>query len=249
MAQQPLPFPPPPALEAEETPSDPQNLATQPFGTAPNLPPGYQPSHSAIDPVESPEAPAGENPGASALPPEEIAPAAPEPEILRAKPDPRSYTAVILQGLDKVTARRQQFEAMMGTVTSFGNLEIVPRACWQSPPEDRKDAAALLEIWQWKPGEKPSFVFFGWMFASSPALSSLEHPVYDLTVLSCKEDPKSKAERLKKEKAEQKKQAQEEKAQAPLAPPPPPPAAPVPALPTSPATPGLLTIPPEILED
>ena len=118
-----------------------------------------------------------------------------------------NITSLKLQGLDKVTARRQELEATMGTVTSFGNLEIVPRACWQSQEEDKPDSAALLEIWQWKSGEKPSFVFFGWMFASSPALSSLEHPIYDLTVLKCIEDP----EDVKKHELEKKKAAEEAK--------------------------------------
>lgn len=206
-----LPPPDHPPAEASDTPA-----ATQPFAPTPPLPEGYKPSRSAIDPVE----PDPNNPATSPLPPSyqgeglpqesteesSLQAGPPPPDIITAQPDPRTYIATTLQGLDKVTARRQQFDATMGTVTSFGNLEIVPRACWQSPAEDKPDSAALLEIWQWKPGEKPSFVFFGWMFSSSPGLSSLEHPIYDLTVLKCVQDPKE----LKEEKQKQNDAAKEE---------------------------------------
>lgn len=111
---------------------------------------------------------------------EEITPDAPEPE--------KVYKAVRLRGLDKITTRNQEFEAMMGAVTRFSNLEIIPRGCWVAPETQHPEHAGLLEVWHWKPGEQPSLVFFGWMFASSPALSSLEHPVYDLTMLECVED-------------------------------------------------------------
>lgn len=119
-------------------------------------------------------------------PPEQTGPT--EEEILQdfvAKD--HEFSSVFLQGLDKLTAQREQFHATMGAVTRFGNLEIVPRACWKSPPSERPETAALLEIWEWRPTEQPIQRFFGWMFASSPALSSLEHPVYDVTVLDCVE--------------------------------------------------------------
>lgn len=119
------------------------------------------------------------------------------------KPEPQNYGAIRLQGLDKVTAKRERFDATMGAVTRFGNLEIIPRACWKAPPSQRPETAGLLEVWYWKPGEQPEQLFYGWMFASSPALSSLEHPVYDVTVLECLE--KSADEEGDEEAEEEKK--------------------------------------------
>lgn len=98
-----------------------------------------------------------------------------------------NYTGLKFRGLNKVTTRSEEIEAVMGAVTRFGNLEIIPRGCWVAPPNKRPEQAGLLEVWYWKQGEKPSLVFFGWMFSSSPALSSLEHPVYDITMLECVE--------------------------------------------------------------
>ncbi|MCK5792745.1 MAG: DUF2155 domain-containing protein [Ketobacter sp.] len=91
-----------------------------------------------------------------------------------------------LQGLNKVTARTSVLEAPLGTVMRFGTLEIIARTCWVTPPEQRPETAALLEVRELKPDEGPQRLFSGWMFASSPAISALEHPVYDVAVLSCK---------------------------------------------------------------
>jgi len=92
---------------------------------------------------------------------------------------------VILQGLDKITARVSTITAPVGVTVYFGSLQIKARACDKHPPEETPEAAAFLEVVEAKPGEAPVTRFSGWMFASSPALSALEHPVYDLWVLDC----------------------------------------------------------------
>ena len=60
------------------------------------------------------------------------------------------------------------------------------RDCEKNPPEERPESAAFLEIDEVRPGESEVKRFSGWMFATSPALSALEHPVYDINVLDCK---------------------------------------------------------------
>lgn len=93
---------------------------------------------------------------------------------------------VKLRGLNKITAKTEIIEAPVGIVKHFGNLEIVARKCWKSPPTEQPENAALLDIWEHKVDEAaPQRVFTGWMFASSPSLSTMEHPVYDITVLEC----------------------------------------------------------------
>ena len=90
-----------------------------------------------------------------------------------------------LQGLDKITARVSTIEAPVGQPVAFGALEITVRACDKRPPEEPPESAAYLEIVERKVNEEPKTVFSGWMFASSPAVSALEHPVYDIWVLDC----------------------------------------------------------------
>ncbi len=94
--------------------------------------------------------------------------------------------AAMLQGLDKVTARISSFEAPINKPVRFGSLEIVVRACNKRPVEETPESAAFIEIIEQLPGEAPKALFSGWMFASSPGLNPLEHPVYDVWVTDCK---------------------------------------------------------------
>ena len=94
--------------------------------------------------------------------------------------------AVVLQGLDKVTARVSSFETPIGKSVRFGTLEIIPRACDRTPPEEPPESTVYLDITDMRPGAPPIDLFHGWMFASSPSLNALEHPVYDVWVLECK---------------------------------------------------------------
>jgi hypothetical protein len=92
----------------------------------------------------------------------------------------------VLQGLDKITARVSRFDAAVGQTVRFGTLSVVVRDCEKSAPEERPEDAAFMQIYENRPGEAPMRRFSGWMFASSPALSALEHPVYDVNLLDCK---------------------------------------------------------------
>jgi hypothetical protein len=105
-----------------------------------------------------------------------------------APPSPPAPTAqmAVLQGLDKVTARISTLNAPLGQAVRFGTLEIVVRTCRTRPPEEPPETTAFLEIVEARRGEAPARLFTGWMFASSPALNPLEHPVYDVWVIDCK---------------------------------------------------------------
>jgi hypothetical protein len=83
----------------------------------------------------------------------------------------------ILQGLDKTTARVSRIVVPVGETVRFGSLTIELAACDKRPPEETPEAAAFLKIVEQKPDEAPLLRFSGWMFASSPALSAMEHPV------------------------------------------------------------------------
>ncbi len=99
-------------------------------------------------------------------------------------------SGAVLQGLDKITARVSAIEVDVGTTARFGSLLITLRACREAPPIDPPEAAAFLEIKEVKPDEGPELVFSGWMFASSPALSALENPIYDVWVTGCRDAAK-----------------------------------------------------------
>jgi hypothetical protein len=106
--------------------------------------------------------------------------------ISSAASDMISEPVAVLQGLDKITARVSEIEAPVGKTVLFGTLSITVRDCEKNPPEDRPESAAFLQIDEVRPGEDNIKKFSGWMFAQSPGLSSLEHPVYDVILLDCK---------------------------------------------------------------
>ncbi|MEQ8354194.1 MAG: DUF2155 domain-containing protein [Kiloniellaceae bacterium] len=100
----------------------------------------------------------------------------------------------VLQGLDKITARISTFEAPLDVPVRFGSLEIVARVCDKKPPEETPESTAFLEIDDVRPDSPTIELFKGWMFASSPAVSALEHPVYDVWVVDCKKASSSAPE-------------------------------------------------------
>lgn len=95
------------------------------------------------------------------------------------------YPVAVLRGLDKVAAKAERFLAPVGVPMHFGTLDVTVRACAKTPPEEKPEAAAYLEINESRQGTQPVVLFRGWMYASSPSLSGLEHPVYDLWLLDC----------------------------------------------------------------
>ncbi|HYC13349.1 MAG TPA: DUF2155 domain-containing protein [Stellaceae bacterium] len=106
----------------------------------------------------------------------------------RPAPQPQGPKIAVLQGLDKTTARVTRFEAPIGETVTFGTLRVTVRACNKAPPEEPPNTNAFLEIDEThpqEPGAEPLRLFSGWMFASSPALSAMEDPIYDVTLLDC----------------------------------------------------------------
>jgi hypothetical protein len=101
------------------------------------------------------------------------------------------HQVAVLQGLDKITARVSPVFGTLGLPTYFGSLEIVVRACRETPPTEPPESAAFVEIRELPPNadrdREPEILFSGWMFASSPAVSALEHAVYDIWVVDCEE--------------------------------------------------------------
>lgn len=118
---------------------------------------------------------------------------------------------VIVRALDKITGRSTDFEMNQGEPKVYGSLRIDLETCYQTPPEEPPESAAFLRITSAtskqvqtmaaprdlteeeilaSEAEDADIRFSGWMFASSPGLSALEHPVYDIWVIACSEiDP------------------------------------------------------------
>ncbi|MEM6682239.1 MAG: DUF2155 domain-containing protein [Pseudomonadota bacterium] len=91
-----------------------------------------------------------------------------------------------LRAANKVTGRTEDILVETGVMHRFGQLEINAFSCTKAPPEELPESTAYLQIDELTSEGVRSRIFSGWMFASSPALNALEHPVYDLWVTDCK---------------------------------------------------------------
>ena len=113
-----------------------------------------------------------------------IVPMTPAPK----KPTWLETNTVVLRTIDKVSARSGTFDIPVGKTMKFGNsLFIRTEVCRKSSPLDKPESASFLRIWERKPSQDKSvWIFSGWMFASSPSLSAMDHPVYDVWVIECK---------------------------------------------------------------
>jgi hypothetical protein len=175
-------------------------VAAQP---APPQPPTPQAPPNAPAPA-SEEAPPVDvpTPQPMVVPPiseREVAPAPPTPEQAAAAKAPEApqrrprYDIAVLQALDKVTAETLRFEAAVGRPVRYKTLIFTVRACERSAPDEpNEDSAAYVEVLS-QPRAEPGHpvlpakqAFKGWMFASSPGLNPLEHPVYDAWLISCR---------------------------------------------------------------
>lgn len=94
----------------------------------------------------------------------------------------RAMEVVRLRGLDTLNGETEDIVLPVGGSAQFGHLEIFADTCRVPADEPEADAYAFLRIRDVRE-EAPRFS--GWMFASSPALSALDHPRYDVWVLSC----------------------------------------------------------------
>ena len=104
--------------------------------------------------------------------------------------------AVLLRGLDKISGRSTDLEVAVDSDILFGGLRITVKACHETPPTEPPESVAYVEVEDFgfameNVSELPdeidmeNRVFNGWMFASSPGLNALEHPIYDVWVIRC----------------------------------------------------------------
>ncbi|RBP07080.1 hypothetical protein DFR50_12910 [Roseiarcus fermentans] len=105
---------------------------------------------------------------------------------LPARADKIANPIAVFDGLDKITGRIITFEVALNETVQFGTLQVTPRICWSRPPTDppRTDAFAQVD----EVDEQHTFkrIFSGWMFADSPGLHGVEHPIYDVWLVDCK---------------------------------------------------------------
>lgn len=91
----------------------------------------------------------------------------------------------VFSALDKVTARISKLEIRLNETVQFGSLKITPRVCYSRPPTEPPKTTAFVEVEEEQLDGKQKRLFTGWMFAESPGLNAVEHPVFDVWLTTC----------------------------------------------------------------
>lgn len=99
----------------------------------------------------------------------------------------------VFSALDKVTARISKLEVPLNETVRFGSLKVTPRVCYTRPPTERPKTTSLVEVSEVQLNGEESQIFSGWMFAESPALNAVQHPVFDVWLTDCSGPPAATA--------------------------------------------------------
>ena len=160
------PLAPPPGAPAAPPP---QQNATP--GPLPGLPPGQK------QPRPAPGGPTPPTP-ATLQPGDEVVTEPPAQKVVNKQ--------AVFAGLDKITGRIIAFDAEMGETVQFGALRVKPRACYTRPATEAANTDAFVEVEEITLQGEVKRIFSGWMFAASPGLHGVEHPIYDIWLTDCK---------------------------------------------------------------
>ena len=92
----------------------------------------------------------------------------------------------VFSGIDKITGRIISFDVYVGETVQFGALQVTPRVCYSRPVTEKPKTTSFIEIDEITLDRNIRRIFTGWMFADSPGLNAVEHPVYDIWLTGCK---------------------------------------------------------------
>lgn len=123
----------------------------------------------------------------------ELPPPSTTPETLTQTPEGERITnpTAVFSGLDKISGRIIRFDVALNETVQFGALQVTPRACYTRPPTETQNTTAFVEVDEITLKAEIRRIFSGWMFASSPGLNAVEHPIYDVWLMDCKTTPPS----------------------------------------------------------
>jgi hypothetical protein len=96
------------------------------------------------------------------------------------------HPTAVFSGLDKITGRIISFEVATDETVQFGTLQITERVCYTRPATEAPQTTTFIEVEEVDAAGEYKRIFSGWMFASSPGLNAIEHPVYDIWLTDCK---------------------------------------------------------------
>src|SRR3974390_2830846 len=103
-----------------------------------------------------------------------------------ARADKISNPTAVFDGLDKITGRIITFEVGINETVQFGTLQVTPRICYSRRETGQPQTDGFVQVDEIDENKKEKRIFSGWMFAGSPGLHGVEHPIYDVWLINCK---------------------------------------------------------------
>ncbi len=94
----------------------------------------------------------------------------------------------VFTGLDKITGRTIDFDVYVDETVRFGTLRVTPKVCYSRPATEAAETDGFVEVDEITLDNEIKRIFSGWMFAASPGLNAVEHPVYDVWLIGCRMD-------------------------------------------------------------
>jgi hypothetical protein len=137
-------------------------------------------------PATQPAAPATAapvTPGAAT--PDATAPADTTAAPVSAPIAPPKDAVLQIKALNKITGKAIVLAAPLNKPVKFATLTITARTCYSTPASETPETSAFLQIDDDRPDQSHTRAFSGWMYASTPGLNSMQHPLYDVWVISC----------------------------------------------------------------
>lgn len=101
----------------------------------------------------------------------------------------------VFAALDKVTARISKLEVPLGETVTFGALKVTPHVCYSRPPTEQPKTTTFVDVDEVQLDGKERRLFTGWMFAESPGLNAVEHPVFDVWLTECQKPTRATAQK------------------------------------------------------
>jgi hypothetical protein len=148
--------------------------------------PQQQPQQQGVPDIAAPPA---QRPGQKGQPNQKGQAKGVLPEVVPDRPTEQriSNPTAVFSGLDKITGRIFPFEAAMDETVQFGALQVTPRACYTRPPTEPQNTTGFVVVDEITLDSKVRRIFTGWMFAASPGLNAVEHAIYDVWLVDCKQ--------------------------------------------------------------
>ena len=119
----------------------------------------------------------------------QLAPAPADETVVQPPEQKIANPTVTFSGLDKITGRILTFDVAINETVQYGALQVTPRVCYTRPATELQNTTAFVEVDEITLEAKIRRVFTGWMFATSPGLSAVEHSIYDVWLIDCKTTP------------------------------------------------------------